>query len=209
VIIAGHSQGGGAALWAAQLARSYAPELDVRGVVALAPAAQLTTILRVAGSSPFNTYLGDLLLAADGLHAGYGASFDPSTFLTRAALADLATVSKECVDTTIARWRGRSQNALLARDPTTIPGIENILEQNSPGATAPGVPIFIGQGSLDREIPLQVSAQLEARYCRLGATVIRRVYPGADHDGVVDAARSDVLAWIADRYAGSPITNDC
>ena len=36
VVIAGRSQGGGAALWAAQLAHTYAPSLDLRGVVALA-----------------------------------------------------------------------------------------------------------------------------------------------------------------------------
>jgi len=35
---AGHSQGGGAAIGAAQLAATYAPELDMRGTVAFAPA---------------------------------------------------------------------------------------------------------------------------------------------------------------------------
>ena len=37
VIIAGHSQGGHAALWAASLAPKWTPELKVRGTVALAP----------------------------------------------------------------------------------------------------------------------------------------------------------------------------
>ena len=42
VIIAGHSQGGHAALWAASLAPSYTKELDVRGTVAYAPASHLS-----------------------------------------------------------------------------------------------------------------------------------------------------------------------
>ncbi len=35
-------------------------------------------------------------------------------------------------------------------------------------ATDPGVPIFIGQGDQDPQMPPQVSAQVDARYCRLG-----------------------------------------
>ena len=66
-------------------------------------------------------------------------------------------------------------------------------------ATDPGVPIFIGQGDQDQQMPPQVSAQVDARYCRLGASGTRHVYPGADHEGVVDAATGDVLGWLADR----------
>jgi pimeloyl-ACP methyl ester carboxylesterase len=41
VVIAGHSQGGQSALWAASLARRWTPELKVRGTVALAPVSHL------------------------------------------------------------------------------------------------------------------------------------------------------------------------
>ena len=41
VALMGHSQGGHAVLWAASLARSYAPELQVRGTVAYAPASHI------------------------------------------------------------------------------------------------------------------------------------------------------------------------
>ncbi len=51
VIIYGHSQGGHAALFAAQMAPSYAPELHVIGVVAAAPATGLSTLIAVIGSS--------------------------------------------------------------------------------------------------------------------------------------------------------------
>ena len=41
VVIAGHSQGGQSALWAASLAGRWTPELKVRGTVALAPVSHL------------------------------------------------------------------------------------------------------------------------------------------------------------------------
>jgi dienelactone hydrolase len=209
VVIAGQSQGGGAALWAGQLAHSYAPELDLRGVVALAPAAEFPLIIQAAGSPPFDAFMGNLLIAADGLHAGYGHSFDPSTFLTPVAVADLPRVSNECVDATIRRWRGHPIRDLLARNPMAVPALASIIQQNSPGSSDPGVPIFLAQGTADQQIPVAVSAKLAAQYCRLGANVTRRVYPGADHDGVVDTAATDVLAWMSQRYEERPAPSDC
>ena len=40
-MLAGHSQGGQSALWAASLAPSYTPDLKLRGTVALAPVSHL------------------------------------------------------------------------------------------------------------------------------------------------------------------------
>ena len=209
VIIAGQSQGGGAALWAAQLARSYAPGLDLRGVAALAPAAEFQDILPADHHPPFSGYLGNLLMAVDGLRSSYGTAVDPSLVLTRAAYDELGTVAKECVAQTISRWQHAPVDAVLARDPESVPSIANILNSESPGSTNPGVPIYLAQGQQDQQIPLQVTVDLNATYCRLGATVTRRVYPGVDHDGVVDAAASDIMGWIADRYAGRPATSSC
>jgi pimeloyl-ACP methyl ester carboxylesterase len=208
VLLAGQSQGGGAALWAAQLARAYAPRLDIRGVVALAPAAQLSTIVKDLGKAPFNQYLGEALWAVDGLDAGYPA-LNLARLLTHAARANLAQVSKECASETIARWRGRPVSAVFARDPLSNHSLVKVLDENSPGATDPQVPIFLAQGSRDEQIPLSISAELKARYCTLGAIVMRRVYGGADHDGVINAAGKDVLTWMRDRIRRRPAPSSC
>jgi pimeloyl-ACP methyl ester carboxylesterase len=209
VVIAGHSQGGGAALWAAQLAHTYAPELDVRGVVALAPAAHFETIVQAMSAPPFNRYLGYMILATDGLHAAYGNAFDPSQVLTPAALAYLPKASTECVDATIAHWMNKPITSVMAHDPSTVPSMARIFAAESPGSTNPGMPIFLAQGTQDDQVPVAVSAQLETDYCRLGANVSRHVYPNVDHNGVLDAAQADVLVWLSDRYAGRPATSHC
>ena len=209
VVIAGHSQGGGAALWAAQLARSYAPDLDLRGVVALAPAAEFTTIVKALGERPFSNYLGEALWAVDGLEAGYGHRLGLSSLLTSAARADLARVANECAAQTIARWRGKSLKAVFARTPLSVPSFVTLLDQISPGRSNPKVPILLAQGDRDEQIPITVSAQLEERYCRLGDAVTRRVYAGVNHEGVIDAASNDVLTWIGDRIDGHPAPSSC
>jgi acetyl esterase/lipase len=206
VVIAGQSQGGGAALWAAQLGHTYSPELDVRGVLALAPAAELTTIAAMLPDSP---YRGLLLLASNGFKASYGKAFDPAQFLTPAANTDLTTAAGECVDDTVKRYQNTTAGAVVTKNPNDVPAVRAILEENSPGATAPGVPIMLAQGSIDQQIPLTVTAQLDQRFCALGATVIRRVEPGVDHDGVIDAAHDEAIGWIADRFAHKPAPTDC
>ena len=48
-----------------------------------------------------------------------------------------------------------------------------------------------------------------AKYCALGATVIRRTYPGLDHARVINAANDDILSFIGDRYDHRRATNSC
>ncbi len=203
VILAGHSQGGHAALFAAQLADSYAPELDLRGVVAMAPGAQLPELAAAVRGSAFR---GLILDAADGLHAAY-PELDPASFLTPQAVRDLPRVEHECVDATLARWR--DTDPMLATPLAKLPVLRRVLEQNSPGRAAPGAPVLIAQGGGDQVIPAALSAQLESRYCALGATVARRLYPDDNHDTVVNAAIGDVLSWMADRLSGKAAPDDC
>jgi hypothetical protein len=206
VVIAGHAQGGGAALWAAQIASSYAPELHLRGVIALAPAADLPTM--VATIDRRSPYVGLALLAAGGLHAGY-PDFDPSTFLTPAAVAELGRVRTECADTTIARYRTRAPRTVFTHDPNAIPAVHTILADNSPGGTDPGIPILLLHGDNDEQITVGISARLHAKFCELHATVRRITYARANHDGVVKAAQNDALRWITDRFKNKPAHSDC
>lgn len=204
VVIAGISQGGAAALFAAQLAPSYAPELHVDGVVALAPGAELLTVVPAVERSG---YLGFVLLTAVGFQAGY--HLDPATYLTPAAVKDLPRVAKECVDATIERYKTRTPAQVVLHELADVPAVSELMEANSAGGLDPHVPIFLAQGDRDEQIPPVVTAQLDAKYCGIGANVSRHLYAGASHDGVVDAANDDVLAWITARFDHEPATADC
>jgi hypothetical protein len=205
VVIAGHAQGGGAALWAAQIARSYAPELHLRGVVALAPAAAFPTMTAGIGK---RSQLGLALLAAGGLNAGF-PDFDPRTFLTPAAVADLGRVRSECAATTISRYRTRARRTVFTHDPNTIPAVRTVLVENSPGGAEPDIPILLLQGGSGARAAVGISAQLHSKYCTLHATIRRVTYPRANNDGVVRAAQKLVLRWLTDRFANKPAPSDC
>jgi alpha-beta hydrolase superfamily lysophospholipase len=206
VVIAGESEGGNAALWAAQIAHEYAPELPVRGVLALAPVADLPTFITAISTT--RGRLGVALIAAQGLHAG-SPDFAPNTYLLPAAVNDLARVNTECATATIARYRARTPTSVIRRYQNQVRAFHDLLVSNSPGATNPRVPILILQGGRDAEIPARVSADLRTDYCAVDATVTRIVYPGANHRGVIKAAQTDALKWITDRFRNQRATSGC
>lgn len=59
-VVWGHSQGGGAALWTGALARTYAPDVELSGVAAPAPASNLPGLIgnlpNVTGGSVFSSF---------------------------------------------------------------------------------------------------------------------------------------------------------
>ena len=53
-------------------------------------------------------------------------------------------------------------------------------------------------------VPPASSKILVGHLCRTGQDLERRVYPGLSHAAVVHAARTDMLTWLAHRFAGDP-----
>lgn len=205
VILAGHSQGGAAVLFAAQLAKSYAPELNIKGAVALAPGGELPTLVEALQHSPG---IGAAFVGALGLAQSY-PTLNMAHLLTATALADVTTTQHECIDATVRQWAGQPPTALFTRDPTAISSVLRILKENSPGNADPSTPLLILQGQQDEQVPVAISATIAAKYCRRQATVARKTYPGVDHVGVIDAAHHDVVAWMTARFDGQAAPSTC
>lgn len=205
VVVAGHSQGGAAALLSAEQAPKYARELNLVGVAALAPGVELPALVDHLADSPSR---GLAVIGANGFKAAY-PKLALSDILTPKAIADTAAVQSECTDAIVERYRSLATNDVIKGVPTSSAELRRILEQNSPGAIAPHVPVFIGVGDADAQVPPALSEQLGAKYCANGATLTRHVYPGQDHDGVIDAANDDMLAFLTARYTQEPAVSDC
>jgi pimeloyl-ACP methyl ester carboxylesterase len=204
VMLWGHSQGGHAAAMAADLSATYAPELDVRGAAVGAPAAELALLMDVAPTTPaFNI---DILIAA-GFHAAY-PDLDLTAILTPLGIEEVGRVSATCG----ADFQPRpelSSSDLIKPNPAQQPGWAERLRENSPGQQATTVPIFVYHGDADNVVPPIVSELLQQRYCRVGTTSVRVVYPGKNHTDVVTAALGDIQSFLDDRLAGTTPASDC
>jgi fermentation-respiration switch protein FrsA (DUF1100 family) len=204
-IIWGHSQGGGAAAFAAELAATYAPELKIIGTMAGAPPGDLPAVLPSLDRS---ADFGYTLMALDGLHAAYpDLPFDQ--VLTPKGLAALDTIKDECGDQILGSFAGGTVSDYIKADPTTVPAFATVLKANSAGYVKPAAPMFLYHGDADETVPVGVSKLMLDRYCALGATVERKVYPGGTHVGVITMAVGDLQKWITDRLAGTPAPTSC
>jgi len=207
VLAFGSSQGGHAALFAGQIAARHAPELEVLGVAAASPAADVATLIGTASRNALS--FGYTLLTLATWTAVY-----PDTVLTDvvtpAAAAQTPILDSQCLGGLIGAFAGRPLAELLVADPRDVAGWSGLLVQNSAGREPTGAPVLLVHGTADRVVPLALSEALVADLCGQGTPVSLSRYAGAGHgDAVVTAAADDVLAWFAGRLAGAEPASDC
>lgn len=188
--VLGYSQGGHAALWAAEVAGAAAPELELVGAAAQAPvtdpaqlvaAAELTAALLVVGWVASTPDLDEDEVLTD---AGRQAVDDAEEVCT----VDIA-------DPDLVADAG-------------IAAFDAYLAENAVGNRPPTVPVLVLQGTADPLVRADITAEAVRRYCTAGATVDLRVLAGADHLTVLEST-PDALVWLADRFAGAPPPSTC
>lgn len=191
----GWSQGGHAALFAARLARSYAPDVHLAGVAAIAPVTDMQAL--VDPGSSFARYPGFVALVA----AGYADTYrdlDPAEVVPDAA--DALTVARGTC--------ALEANAELAGTTTTTPGVswDRRLEDNDPTTVGLRVPVLLVHGERDQLLPVDDSVGAYGRLCSLGTTVRLERYASAAHGDIVDHSSAEVVHWLDDRLAGDRLT---
>jgi pimeloyl-ACP methyl ester carboxylesterase len=203
-VVWGHSEGGQTAMFSLYLAKSYAPDLDLKGVVAGAPPSQFGAIYSFLSASPYRYYL---LMVTAGFNAAYGNKAAPlSEVLTPLGRRILPVLARGCSDAVAAQVDQYPLSAILKTNPFTLPKWKALLKANDPASVtrAASAPLLMIQGGADEEIPV-VSTQLLAQHlCGLGQDLERWIYPGQSHAGVIGPSATDMAHWIADRFADQP-----
>ena len=202
VVIAGHSQGGHAALWATALAPKYTPELRVRGTDAFAPASH------IAEQVPFVTALTapNTGLSVLAMQITRGLDLARPSLAVRAALTEFAASRFGLVDT-------RCEGDLGAPDafgdvvpaglfkPSTdfAPFAAALNELVDPEGLTIRTPVRIDQGAADTTVLPAFSQQTAHAYRAAGTPTTYRTWPGATHGNVTAAAAKASTAWIKRR----------
>lgn len=202
VALWGFSQGGHAALFAAELAPAYAPELRVAGVAVAAPVSDVASFATRALSRP--DQFGVFVSIANGFHHVY-RELRIGDVLTPEAVADLALLEQLCIDRVIGAFT-RPVDEVRRADPSEVPGWSARLAQNRAGDRPLLVPALVVQGTEDPIVDPATAEALAARYCAQGGVVDLRMRPGEGHN--VDA-EADLFAWLGDRLALAPPPSTC
>lgn len=198
-LIAGHSQGGHAALFASGLASKWTPELNLRGTVAYAPASHLKEqaelLHLLTQPSPASGLIGLILR---GMSVDFNA-VQPSQLLTDPALALYPQTLTQCIPYLIkSESLGGLAPASLIQPGADLNPLYGVLEKQNP-AVKTAAPIFLAQGTADTTVIPAFTALLDGQLTALNDTVEYKTYEGASHSGVIPAAEADVMAFYGQR----------
>lgn len=209
LLLWGHSQGGHAALFAAQDARRYAPDLNLLGVAVAAPATELGSLLKADIGDVSGVTIGAYAFQA---YAGvYGATTPGATLssiLTPAGVAATPGMNDLCLLTQNTELHDIATPLIggyLAADPTTTEPWASLLAQNTPGASAMPVPLYVAQGEADTLVRPQDTADFARAQCALGADVTYVSIAKTGHGLVAFRAMDTVLPWFAHLDRGTPL----
>ncbi len=204
-LIWGHSQGGHAALFAGQLAPTWAPDLTLLGVVAGAPPSQLTTVADSISTSPYRGYL---FMVAAGLAAA-NASLNLNDVLTEKGQQLLPVVDTGCNTEVFKAFSADPLDTLVKRDGFRSGPWAAALQANEPGNVRIHAPVLLVHGDRDEQIPVATSAKLLSRMCAAKTLTRRVVYPGQDHTGAAIVSLFDVISFARDRLVGKAAKTSC
>ncbi len=205
----GESQGGHAALWTGQLARSDGAGLTLVGVAAGAPPTDLAANLRQASDANAKAFL--TALSATSWAQYYGV---PLALGARSTPAIMRRLASNCVSVDKTPKLGALLGILtLRRDLKSVDfaGTAPWSSFVAANSTTPisRVPILIAQTSSDPLVAPAVTRQFARRLCANRVRVRYITLPGSDHATTARQSATQTLAWIEQRFAGAPAPSDC
>lgn len=211
LLLWGHSQGGQAALFAAQDAASYAPELQLDAVAVAAPATDLGALLDAVMSDVSGVTISSYALQAySTVYADRGATLSglltPAGVTATPKMASLCLIGQNSAIHDIAR---PLVGNYFIGDPSKVEPWATLLAENSPGAVALTVPLFVAQGDTDTLVDPATTRAFADHECAIGTGVTYLPIPDTGHGLVALRAVDRVIAWFDDVRSGRPIDSHC
>jgi pimeloyl-ACP methyl ester carboxylesterase len=181
----GHSQGGQAALFAGQMASTYAPELQLLGVAAAAPAGLLVPLFQADKNTAAGAVLGSYAVVSWSDIFGY----DEATVVKPTLSGRVHAVSEKCVvggsrlsDIELGINDLILKGRMWAADPATTAPWSNQFALNTAAQSPITTPLLLTQGTADKIITPSTTAELTAMYVAMGNNqATEQVMDGVDH----------------------------
>jgi len=208
-VVWGHSQGGHSALWSGHFAETIAPELDLIGVAAAAPAAELRLIVQAQWQVPaWGWALGPEILQSWPVEY---PGLEVTGIVTPNGIADAPRVAQECIVLAALEGaaRGSRGDTFFAKDPMSVDDWRAAAEAQSVPPLPAEIPVFIGQSTADTVVLPWPNAVLQNRWCTAGSTLETLWIGDVAHQKTAIVIGPQVVRWIEARFAGLPATTTC
>jgi len=212
VVLAGQSQGAGAAIATAGYWPAYAPELDIRGVVATGvPYFSPEAVRALRHARPrdavdpklgYNFLVLSLLEYVD-------PAFDAAQHLKPNALPLAREVASECnrdIRKKISQL-GLTYNDVF--ETSREMSIEAAYAYMGFPTLTLATPLFIGTGLADVDTPPRMQFQLMKAACSAGTHVSAHTYRSFDHLSVLNHSLKDSVPFAKNAFDGNALPGNC
>lgn len=205
VVFQGYSQGGGAAMWAAEKQAGYAPELNLVGVAAGGVPGDLNA---VAAGLDGGLGFGFLAFSAIGLDAAY-PDLNLDSYLNDTGRTELNKAKQDaCVVELLTNYAFKKTSDFTTTNPLPTPRWQARLAENKLGNGTIRVPVFQYHAAFDEIVATPQAEALMRTYCAKGVNLTWKTYVAEHALGLV-AGEDDAFAFLQDRIAGRPATSTC
>jgi pimeloyl-ACP methyl ester carboxylesterase len=211
-VVWGHSQGGQTTLFTGQTAKEYAPDVDIVGLGALSPPADLSALLDAEQDTIVGKVLSSMAIES------WSKVFDDIDFDTvvrpgaRTAARGIASRCLTKPGAYLSLVEGESlKTSIFGVDAATYPPLVEHMDANSASGKIP-FPLFIGQGAADDVVDPKVTETYVDDLCAAGQNLDFYLLPGITHFTIVEKGSpidDPLLAWTADRFAGKAVADGC
>jgi pimeloyl-ACP methyl ester carboxylesterase len=210
LVVWGHSQGGHAALWTGIVGPRYAPDLEILGVAAIAPAANIENILamNVAVDKRFGPYLA----------LSYSRFYPDITFeqaLRPEALNAARQIINLCDFVPPSDPERIEALAAMFDGPALATSSNKTLQARLEQNTADGpiqAPVVIAQGLSDNVVPPSATDAYVEERCSAGQRLEYWTFAGRDHFTIAQPGaplEQLLIRWTAARFANEQPTSGC
>jgi len=206
-VVDGHSQGGLTA-WGVAEQEAVLKQPDYLGAVAVAAATHLDGWLV---AHPDTTKNAGFYLAwfAYGIHARF-PGFEVTNMLSPAGLAHYREITTQgCWLNGYTLYLGTDAPAMTKAGWSQDRWVQKFMKESRAGAAPIEGPLLALAGEGDTAVPLAAVRDIVDRACREHLHVTFRSYPGYEHDETMAKTTADQIAWIKDRFAGTPESGNC
>jgi pimeloyl-ACP methyl ester carboxylesterase len=205
-VVAGHSEGGQAALFAGEIADTYGTGLQLKGVVAIAPVSNLDLIGPALVGTPLQGYLA---MAVYGL-AAVDPTVDPQAILAQPALDLAGVLDTGCFNEIMAAYAPLTADQMVVGGALPDSLVADSAARGNPAQQPNTAPVFLVQGGADQTIPPDLTGLLQLEECAVNTVATQlTIYPDQDHDPVLYASQTDVANYITARFANLPAPSNC
>lgn len=217
----GYSQGGGAAGSAAELAPSYAPDVNLKAAFVGAPPADLIATMKQADGTALTGVIG---FAVNGFVQTYPELQEVLDAKTNdAGKRALTNIGGNCIGDIIgaygfkktSQWTndGRPISAIIDE----LPAVKARVDEQKLGRLKPTIPVRIITGTRDDIVPHAQAKQLAKDWCAKGGNVdYRPVVQNVSSFGLVLNHLGPMLTesdrsqqWLAERLTGVKQNGNC